>query len=96
MDNKRLIVAMVLSVAILAVFQWVMPRPKPHQTAKQVEASSTTATPPGAVPGAVQDASGANPAAIAAPPAADIRIPMSQHARTAAASQLALDLTAGC
>ena len=76
MDNKRLIVAMVLSVAILAVFQWVMPHPKPHQTAKQVEASSTTATPPGAVPGAVQDASGANPAAIAAPPAADIRIPI--------------------
>lgn len=33
---------------------------------------------------------------LSAMPKADIRIPMSQHARKAAASQLALDLTAGC
>ena len=34
--------------------------------------------------------------ALSAMPKPDIRIPMSQHARAAAASQLALDLTAGC
>ena len=45
MDNKRLFLAMILSVAILAVFQWFMPHHTPHQTAKQVEASSTRGTP---------------------------------------------------
>ena len=33
---------------------------------------------------------------LSAMPKADIRIPMSQHARTAATNQLAFDLTAGC
>ena len=33
---------------------------------------------------------------LSAMPKPDIRIPMSQHARAAATSQLALDLTAGC
>ena len=33
---------------------------------------------------------------MSAMPKADIRIPMSQHARAAATSPLALDLTAGC
>ncbi|NPD66449.1 membrane protein insertase YidC [Lichenicola cladoniae] len=76
MDNKRLFLAVVLSVAILVGFEWLMPKqshPVLHRQAQQ----STHATPAGSAPRPVTDLAppGTQPAAIA-PLSPDARLPI--------------------
>src|SRR5271154_4466751 len=69
MDQKRLILAIAISLAILLGFQWLMPRP-PHPV---TTAQTTGETAPG------QNASNENPAAPGAAP-----LPPAAVAKTAA------------
>ena len=68
MEQKRLMLAVAISVAILIVFQILVPAPKRHVQAVSAT-QSTRATPPGSVPGPTRDVTspGTEPASIAPP-----------------------------
>ncbi len=68
MDNNRLILAVVLSVAILLGFELLMPKQN-RQALHQQAAQSTQATPPGEAPRPVTDATtpGTQPVAVPSP-----------------------------
>ncbi|MGI4958910.1 MAG: membrane protein insertase YidC, partial [Janthinobacterium lividum] len=76
MDNKRLFLAVVLSVAILVGFEWLMPKQSPQVLHRQAQ-QSTQATPAGSAPRPVTDLAppGTQPAAIA-PLSPDARLPI--------------------
>ncbi len=77
MDTKRLILAVALSVAILLVFELIMPKQNQH-TVLQQAAQSTRTTPAAQAPAPVVDtsSSGHSPEAVPAPQASDMRLPI--------------------
>ena len=80
MDNKRLILAVALSVAILLIFELIMPKHN-HQAVLQQAAQSTRATPPSQASAPVLNtsSSGHSPVAVPSPQAshaADVRVPI--------------------
>ena len=80
MDNKRLILAVALSVLILLGFELIMPRLN-HQQVRQQASQATQATPPSQAPKPVIDAgsNGSSPVAVPSPRSeakADARLPI--------------------
>jgi YidC/Oxa1 family membrane protein insertase len=69
MDQKRLIIAIAVSLAILLGFQWLMPRPKPAATTTASTAEPATPAAPVPVP--------ATPAKASVPPAEVPRLKIS-------------------
>ena len=69
MDNRRLFLAVLISVAILVGFEWLMPR-QSHQALRSQASQSTRSTPAGDAPRPVTDLAppGTQPASIPAPP----------------------------
>ena len=80
MDNKRLILAVALSVLILLGFELIMPRLN-HQQVREQASQATQATPPAQAPKPVIDAGSNGSSPVAVPPprteaTADARLPI--------------------